>query len=203
MLLPSLAVGEIEFGMQKAPDVRPDKRQELRSFIARFAQLPFDEHCVQPYAAVRAELWRTHGTRVRGKPHKHKERRPEDLSDKVTGAELGVDEPDLLIASIALAQNLVLVTDDRNVGMSRVKDAADADFSALAISPFSYASKSGWNRLLEVASRLTNFSRLRRPDWSYFSHEIHRWNLHAPGVLLRPVFCRRARPTQHRGRVGR
>jgi predicted nucleic acid-binding protein len=128
VLLPSLAVGEIEFGMLKAPDVRPDKRQELRTFIARFAQLPFDEHCVQPYAAVRAELWRMHGTPSRSKPHKHEERRPEDLSDKVTGAALGVDEPDLIIASIALAQNLVLVTDDRNVGMSRVKDAADAVF---------------------------------------------------------------------------
>jgi predicted nucleic acid-binding protein len=114
--------------MQKAPDVRPDKRQELRTFIARFAQLPFDEHCVQPYAAVRAELWRMHGNPDRSKPHKHKERLPEELSDKVTGAALGVDEPDLIIASIALAQNLVLVTDDRNVGMSRVKDAADAVF---------------------------------------------------------------------------
>ena len=64
----------------------------------------------------------------RNRPHNHKEHRPEDLCDKVTGAELGVDEPDLLIASIALAQNLVLVTDDRNIGMSRVKDAADAVF---------------------------------------------------------------------------
>lgn len=130
VLLPSLAVGEIEFGMQKAPNVRPDKRQELRTFIARFAQLPFDEHCVPPYAAVRAELWRANGTSERSKPHRHKERRPEDICDKVTGAELGVDEPDLLIASIALALNLVLVTGDQNVGMSRVKEAADAVFRA-------------------------------------------------------------------------
>ncbi len=71
VLLPSLAVGEIEFGMQKAPYLRPDKRQELRAFIARFAQLPFDEHCVHPYAAVRAELWRKHGTPERNKSHKH------------------------------------------------------------------------------------------------------------------------------------
>ena len=48
--------------------------------------------------------------------------------DKVTGTELGIDEPDLLIASIAMAQNLVLVTDDRNAGMMRVKQAADAVF---------------------------------------------------------------------------
>ena len=126
--LPSPAVGEIEFGMQKAPNVRPDKRQELRDFIARFDQLAFDEHCVQPYAIVRAEIWRKFGTAKSGKPHAHKERHPEDLLDKATGAQLGIDEPDLYIASIALAQNLVLVTDDSNAGMTRIKEAADAVF---------------------------------------------------------------------------
>jgi len=34
------------------------------------------------------------------------------LCEKVTGSELGVDEPDLIIASVAIAQNLVLVTND-------------------------------------------------------------------------------------------
>lgn len=124
--LPVPAVGEIEFGMQKAPDVRPDKRQELRAFMARFDQLPFDEHCIQPYAIVRAEVWRMFGTPKPAKPHKHDEKRPEDLLDKVTGTQLGIDEPDLYIASIALAQNLVLVTDDSNAGKTRIKEAADA-----------------------------------------------------------------------------
>ena len=126
VMLPSPAVGEIEFGMQKAPDVRPDKRQELRAFIARFDQLPFDEHCIQPYAIVRAQVWRMFGTPKPAKAHKHDEKRPEDLLDKVTGTQLGIDEPDLYIASIALAQNLVLVTDDRNAGMTRIKEAAEA-----------------------------------------------------------------------------
>ena len=126
--LPSPAVGEIEFGMQKAPDVRPEKRQELRAFIAHFDQLPFDEHCIQPYGIVRAEIWRRFGTAKPGKPHTHKERHPEDLLDKATGAQLGIDEPDLYIASIALAQNLVLVTDDSNAGMVRIKEAAEAIF---------------------------------------------------------------------------
>lgn len=127
VLLPSPAVGEIEFGMAKAPNLIPDKRQTLRNFIADFTQLPFDEHCVQPYAFVRAELWLTYGT-PKTRPGSHKEHHPEDLLDKVTGAELGIDEPDLMIASIAMAQNLVLVTDDRNAGMARVKQAADAVF---------------------------------------------------------------------------
>lgn len=127
VLLPSPAVGEIEFGMAKAQNLKPDKRQTLRNFIADFNQLPFDEHCVQPYAFVRAELWLAHGT-PKNRPGTHKERHPEQLLDKVTGDELGIDEPDLMIASIAMAQNLVLVTDDRNAGMARVKQAADSVF---------------------------------------------------------------------------
>jgi len=47
------------------------------------------------------------------------------LIDKVTGAELGIDEPDLLIASVAIAHNFILVTNDQNAGMERVKQAAD------------------------------------------------------------------------------
>ena len=62
VLLPTIAVAEIEFGMSRAANVRPEKREELRRFIARFEQLPFDENCVQPYSVVRAELWRMHGT---------------------------------------------------------------------------------------------------------------------------------------------
>lgn len=125
VLLPSMAVAEIEFGMARAPDVKPEKRRELRSFIARFDQLPFDESCIKPYSSVRAELWRMNATPRPGHPQSSKEKRPEDLCDKVTGRELGIDEPDLIIASIALAQNLVLVTDDR---MQHVKEAAENVF---------------------------------------------------------------------------
>ena len=126
VVLPTMAVAEIEFGMAKAPDIQPAKRKELRKFIAGFAQLPFDKHCVPPYALVRAEIWRAHAHPKTHKPHLHKERRPEDLIDKVTGAELGIDEPDLLIASVAMAHNFILVTNDHNTGMERVKHAADA-----------------------------------------------------------------------------
>jgi predicted nucleic acid-binding protein len=126
VLLPTMAVAEMEFGMARAANVRPEKRDELRRFISRFEQLPFDENCVQPYSVVRAELWRMHGTtRQRGKRFVYDEKHPEQLCEKVTGTELGIDEPDLIIASVAIAQNLVLVTNDTKAGMSRVKEAAE------------------------------------------------------------------------------
>ena len=127
VLLPSMAVGEIRFGFAKAPNLRPDKRAVIDDFIARFEQVPFDKDCVEPYAIVRAELFKMHGT-SKDKPHKFKEKHPEDLAEKVTGKELGIDEPDLIIASIAMAMNLILVTSDAKAGMTRVKEAADKVF---------------------------------------------------------------------------
>jgi predicted nucleic acid-binding protein len=126
VLLPTMAVAELEFGMQRAPNLRPEKREELRRFIRRFEQLPFDENSIQPYALVRAELWRRHGkTRLKGKRVAWVEYHPEQLCEKVTGDDLGIDEPDLIIASVAMAQNLVLVTADTKSGMIRVTEAAE------------------------------------------------------------------------------
>jgi predicted nuclease of predicted toxin-antitoxin system len=68
-----------------------------------------------------------HGTPA-GKRSKFAERHPEELIEKVTGKELGIDEPDLIIASIALVQNLILVTSDSGTGMTRVKEAAERAF---------------------------------------------------------------------------
>jgi predicted nucleic acid-binding protein len=131
VLVPTMAVAELEFGMARALDLKPEKREELRQFIRRFEQLPFDENSIQPYAIVRAELWRMHGkTRLKGKHVKWIEYHPEQLCDKVTGDDLGIDEPDLIIASVAMAQNLVLVTADKRSGMIRMTEAAERVYQA-------------------------------------------------------------------------
>ncbi len=126
VLLPSMAIAEIEFGMAKAPNLKPEKRDELRVFINRFDHVPFDDASVIPFACLRAELWRKFATPKTGRKNSHKEKRPEQLVDKVTGKELGIDEPDLIIASIALSQDLILVSDDRNTGMHRILEAAES-----------------------------------------------------------------------------
>ena len=125
VLLPVMAIAEISFGMAKAGNVAPQKRAELQAFFAQYTHLPIDDGTIDPYSLVRAEIWRRFGTsQMRG----HKEKRPEDLLDKVTGKELGIDEPDLLIASVALEHNLILVTHDERVGMKRIKEASERVF---------------------------------------------------------------------------
>lgn len=124
VFLPVIAIAEIEFGMAKA--VNPNQRQqaEMRAFFSNFPlPLSFDQHTVEPYALVRAELWRRYAT---SKKRGHKEKLPEELIDRETGKELGIDERDLMIAGIAIQYNLVLATADRNHGMIRIEEAAVA-----------------------------------------------------------------------------
>lgn len=120
--LPVIAIAEIEFGMAKAEKVDEAQRNEVRAFFQRYQQhLGFHDNTVEPYALLRAQLWKTHATKEK---RGHKERVPEDLFDRVTGKQLGVDERDLLIASVAAENGLILATGDKNAGMTRIDDVA-------------------------------------------------------------------------------
>lgn len=120
--LPVVAIAEIESGMAKAD--RPDEtqRDEIRRFFREYPQhLGIGDNTVEPYAHLRSQLWRMYATREK---RGHKEKLPEELSDKVTGKQLGIDERDLFIASVAAENGLVLATNDSNAGMQRIEEAA-------------------------------------------------------------------------------
>ena len=70
---------------------------------------------------MRAQLWKLYATKEK---RGHKERLPEDLFDRVTGKQLGIDERDLLIASVAAENGLILATGDKNSGMTHIEEAA-------------------------------------------------------------------------------
>jgi len=122
VMLPVIAIAEIEFGIAKAGRKLSDElRDVLRKFFESYPlHLGIDDNTVEPYSLIRAELWKKHATKTKGK--RHKEKIPEDLFEKVTGKELGIDERDLLIASVAIQYGLVLVTADRK--MKPIIDAA-------------------------------------------------------------------------------
>ena len=122
IMLPVIAIAEIEFGMAKAINPDAAQRAQLQAFFNRYPlHLGIDDNTVEPYSQLRAEIWRLHATpRKRG----HKEKLPEELKNRTTGKELGIDERDLLIASVAAQYNLVLATMDSNPGMKRIEAAA-------------------------------------------------------------------------------
>ena len=104
----------------------PDASQQaaVRQFFSDYPfHLGIDDNTVEPYAFIRAQVWRDHAT-PKGRSDAHKEKQPEDLTDRVSGKALGIDERDLLIAATAAQYGLVLVTNDSNEGMRRIKAAA-------------------------------------------------------------------------------
>lgn len=124
ILLPAIAVAEIESGMAKVvnPAAEP-QRQRVRQFFTRYPVLPFDFDTIQRYALLRAKLWH-----ICGKPKPsgrgHVQKLPEELCDPASGQQLGIDERDLQIVSIALQYDLMLATFDRNAGMLMIERAA-------------------------------------------------------------------------------
>ena len=132
VFLPVIAIAEIEFGMRLSRGSNEEQKKVLRNFFAQYPlHLPIDDNTIEPYAMIRAQLWREHGTRKR---RGYKEKVPEDLVERVSGKSLGIDERDLLIASVAVQYNLILATNDQNIGMRRIKAAAqqlETDFSVV------------------------------------------------------------------------
>jgi predicted nucleic acid-binding protein len=122
VMLPVIAIAEIEFGMAKAENPDELQKASLRRFFSDYPlHLGIDDNTIEPYSLVRAELWKLYAT---PKKRGHKEKIPEDLFDSVTGRQLGIDERDLLIASVAIQYNLTLATTDRNQGMLNIERAA-------------------------------------------------------------------------------
>lgn len=127
IVLPIIAIAEIEFGMAKSERPNAAERTKLQDFLNKYPlRRGIDEHTIEPYALIRAELWRTFGTpkiNKKGDVRGHVEKLPEDLHDRVTGKSLGIDERDLLIAGTAVEYGLVLATNDQNEGMIRIQQA--------------------------------------------------------------------------------
>ena len=118
ILLPVMAIAEIEFGLRKGGNPQSEDARRVRDFLQKYPlPLPFDDDSVAPYALIRSKVLHLH-------PQPRKKKRPEEWCDRVTGKELGIDERDLIIASAAVQYNVVLVTDDRNSGMRTIHEAS-------------------------------------------------------------------------------
>lgn len=118
-----MAIAEIEFGLGIGAD-NQEQTTALRDFFNEYPHhLPVDDHTVEPYALLRGQIWRDHAT-PRKSRRGSEEKLPEQLSDRVTGQSLGIDERDLLIASVAVQYRLVLATNDSGGGMKRIDQAA-------------------------------------------------------------------------------
>ena len=116
----TVSIAEVEYGLQIAPSIDAQRQSIVRSAMADFKVLHVDHHTAKIYAEIRASLFRTHAPRNRR--GRITQRYIEDLVERTTGKELGIQENDLWIVSVAVQYNLIFVTKDR---MHRVIEAAE------------------------------------------------------------------------------
>lgn len=121
LLICAITVGEVEEGLESAPSLAAEKCRQVRRTLAAFQQvLEISRNTAAPwYSTTRARLFDKYASK-RKRGRRRKVKRIESLVDTATAKELGIDENDLWIASVALEYHLVLVTADK--GMARIRD---------------------------------------------------------------------------------
>ena len=116
-----VTLAEVDFGLMVAPSPDPHRQEIVRENMYSYEILDINEHTAIEHAQIKATLFNRYATRdVRGRI---KEKYPDQLIDRVSGKELGIQENDLWIASVAKQYNLVLVTADR--GMRKLVECAN------------------------------------------------------------------------------
>lgn len=122
VFISSITIAEIEYGLKTAPSLDSHRQQIVRREMSAYKVLSVDRHTAEPYSDIRAIIFQNYAPRDRR--GRIKARYVEDLVEPTTGKELGIQENDLWIVSVAIQYNLVLVTNDLGGGMRRVIEAA-------------------------------------------------------------------------------
>jgi tRNA(fMet)-specific endonuclease VapC len=113
-----ISLAEIEYGYKLYVSTQPERRAKAEIAMRAFKAIrDVGAGTTEYYSDIRAALF----TRFAPRDSKGRIRsvRPERLIDQTTGVELGIQENDLWIASIAAESNMTLVSGDR---MSHIKE---------------------------------------------------------------------------------
>ncbi len=121
-----ITIGEIEYGLNIAPDKDSTKQDLARRMIEEFHSYSVDNDIArEQYATLRSRLFERFAPRI--KRHRKKDKqRVEEWIDPTSSKELKVQENDIWIAAIAMAYNFVLVTHDK---MNAIKSVVGDDLT--------------------------------------------------------------------------
>jgi tRNA(fMet)-specific endonuclease VapC len=124
MWMSTVALAEIEYGLKIAPKMDIDSQNQIKREMSKCPQvLDIDRHTIGPYSDLRAELFKKYSPRNRR--GRLRVKWPEDLIERTSAKELGVQENDIWIAAQAIQYNLILVTDDYMQRLVEVSENLD------------------------------------------------------------------------------
>ena len=122
--LSTIVLAEIEYGMKITPEMDIDSQDKVRHEMSNHPFiLDIDKHTIGPYSDLRAELFKKFSPRDRR--GRLTVKWPEDLIERTSAKELGVQENDIWIAAQAIQYNLILVTGDHMQRLVEVYENLD------------------------------------------------------------------------------
>jgi tRNA(fMet)-specific endonuclease VapC len=122
--LSTIVLAEIEYGMKITPEMDIDSQNQVRHEMSNHPFiLDIDKHTIGPYSDLRAELFKKFSPRDRR--GRLTVKWPEDLIERTSAKELGVQENDIWIAAQAIQYNLILVTGDHMQRLVEVSENLD------------------------------------------------------------------------------
>ena len=122
IFISAISVAESEYGLNLNPLERHEL-QAIRKAIETYQIMPIDHHTAKVYGEIRAELFRSYAPR--NNRAKVSTRYSEDLREPTSGKELGIQENDLWIVSVAVQYNLIFLTRDSAGGMQKIVEKAN------------------------------------------------------------------------------
>lgn len=110
----AISVAEVLYGQDVQPYPDIEHFQTVHEAMRKYKLRNVDQHTAEYYAKIRGELFRRHAPRD-NRDRLKKRIQPEDLVDRTTARELGIQENDLWIVSIAVQYDLVFITRDKKI----------------------------------------------------------------------------------------
>lgn len=118
-----ITVGEVEYGLRIAPYQIPEQHDLAREILSAFLFLDIDKNIAHEYyAEIRARLFKCYAPK-NIKDRRNYNKRIGEWRAPTTSKLLQIQENDLWIAAVAMAHNLILVTNDKMVAIKTVAGA--------------------------------------------------------------------------------
>lgn len=116
----AITIAEVLYGLCVSPSIDRQRHDAVRYALQQYYVWNIDRHTAEVYARIRGRLFELHAPR--DKKGRLKTKHPEDLRDRTTGRELGIQENDLWGVSVAVQYDLHFLTNDKK--MQRILDVA-------------------------------------------------------------------------------
>lgn len=121
VFISAVSIAESEYGLNVG-SADSTVQHQVREARDSFKVLDIDRHTAKTYGKIRGFLFNSYAPR--NSRNRIASRYAEDLRERTSGKELGIQENDLWIVSVAVRYNMILVTADRKGGMRRIVQAA-------------------------------------------------------------------------------